>query len=147
MLRLGGGAAGDSAGEGGAGGGPGDAVGDGSVGDAPGVGAAGDADHEGATGGAPGVGAAGHADSEGFAVDALVDGAAGDALTVRVLEVLDVGPRLGGRRWFWARALATPGGGSSGRSGWWERRSWRCWSPLVSGQLLAAPGGGCGWCC
>ena len=61
----------------------------------------------------------------------MVGGAAGDALTVSVLQsmlwltvplvmttvgllqvmVLDVGPRVGGRRWFWASALATPRAG------------------------------------
>ena len=114
-LRVGGGAVSDVDGGGGVGDVPGDAVGDGSVGDVPGVGAAGDADGEGGAGGAPGVGAAGEAGSENAADDAMVDGAAGDAVTVRVLQVMGVGPRMGGRRWFWAQALATPGGGCGGR--------------------------------
>ena len=45
----------------------------------------------------------------------MVDGAAGDALTVRVLQLMGLGPRMGGRQWFWAWALATPGTGSGGR--------------------------------
>ena len=103
-------------------------------------GAGGDVDGEGDTvakGGvddAPGVVAAHGADGEGAAGDAVVVAAAGDALTERVLQgvlwltvptvrvlqvmVLGVGPRVGGRRWFCARALATPGDGPSGR----------CWS-------------------
>ena len=113
MLRVVGGAAGDADGQGSAGGCPGDAVGDGSIGDAWGLGAAGDADGEGAASGAPGVGAAGDANGEAVAADAMVDGAADDALTVRVLQMPDVGTRTGGGRWFWA--LATPGRGSSGR--------------------------------
>ena len=38
---------------------------------------------------------------------------------------MDVGPRMGGRLWFWGSALATPGGGSSGC----------CWS--VGASVLA----------
>ena len=118
MLRMGGGAVGNADAEGGAGDGPDDCVRDGRVGDAPGVGAAGDADGESAAGSAPGVGAAGEVDGEGTADDAMVDGAAGDALTVRVLQVMGVGPRMCGRRWVWAWALATAGRGSVGR--WWS---------------------------
>ena len=124
-LRVAGVAAGDADGEGGSGGGPADAVGDGSIDDAPGVGAAGDADGEGAADGAPRVGAASDANDEGVAGDAMVHGTAGDALTVRVLQLMDVGLRMGGRRWFWARAVGTRGGGSSGS----------CWS--VGGPVLA----------
>ena len=65
--------------------------------------------------------------------------------TVRVLQVmvLGVGPRMGGCRRFWVWALATPGGGPGER--WLSVGSpyWRCWSPLMSGQVLANPGGGC----
>ena len=125
MLRVGGSATGDADGEGAVGGGPGDAVCDGSVGDAPGVGAAGHPDGEGASGGARGVGAAGNVHGEGVTGDAMVDGSPGDVPTVRVLQVMDVGPRMGRPQWFWERALATPGGGSS----------WRCWS--VGAPVLA----------
>ena len=66
-------------------------------------------------------------------------------LKMRVLQVmvLGVGQRMGACRRFWAWALATLGGlvGVGGRL---ARRSWWCWSPVVSGQLLANPGGG--WC-
>ena len=147
MLRGGVGAAGDADGAGGASGGSGDAVGDGSVGDAPGVCAAGDADGEGAAGGAAGAGAAGDTDGEGVAVDALVDGAAGDVVTVRGLRMLDVV-----RAWV---VVGDSGRGPSpllaegpvGVADRWARRSWRCWSLLVSRQLLATPGRGCRWCC
>ena len=84
-----------------------------------------------------GVGvAAGICVGENVACDAPGVSAAGDAmlgtlslmvrvlqwmlrLTVRVLQVivLVVGPRRGGRRPFWAGALANPGGGPGGR--WW----------------------------
>ena len=49
-----------------------------------------------------------------------MDGVAGEALMVRVLlvMVLGVGPRMGGRRRFWAWVLPTPGGGPGGR--WWS---------------------------
>ena len=97
----------------------------------------------------------------------MMDGAGGDTLTVGVLQgmlrltvplvmmtvrllqvmVLGVGPRMGDCRWFLARSLATPGGGLAGIAGRLARRSWRCPSPLVSGQLLANIGGGCRWCC
>ena len=133
MLRVGGVAAGDADGEGGPAGGPSDAVGDGSVGDTPGVGATGDADGEGAARAALIVGAAGDANGAGIAGDAFLDGAAGDALTVRMLQVMDVGPRLGGGLGFWAWALVTPGGGCSGR----------CWSfgaPVLA--VLVASGVG-----
>ena len=46
---------------------------------------------------------------------------------------MDVGPRMGGRGWVWAWALATPGGGSSGC----------CWSVGASVlSVLAASGVG-----
>ena len=54
--------------------------------------------------------------------------------------VLGVGPCMHGRRRFWVWGLATRGEGPGGRR--WSvgdrlaRRSWQCWSPLVSG---AAP--------
>ena len=134
MLRMDGGAAVDADGEGGADDGPGDAVGEGGVGDTPAVGTVGDADGDGAAGDALSVGAACDADGEGAAIDALLDGAAGDTLTIRVLQgvlrlmvprvkvlqvvILGVGPRMGGRRWFWVRALTTPDGGPG----------WCCWS-------------------
>ena len=157
MLRVGSGAAGDANGEGGAGDGPADAVG---VGHASWVSAAGDADSEGVAGDAARVGGTGDADGEGAAGNAMVDGAARDALTVRVLQgmlwltlpfvmtavrvlqvmVLDGGPRVGGPSPLLAEGLL-------GVAGQLTRRSWRCWSPLVSGQLLANPGGGCRWCC
>ena len=43
--------------------------------------------------------------------------------------MMDVGPRMGGFRWFWPWALATPGGGSSGS----------CWSLLAASGVGAAP--------
>ena len=64
-------------------------------------------------------------------------------LTVLQVIVLGVGQRMGAYRRFWAWALATPGG-LVGVGGWLARRFWWCWSPVVSGQLLANPGGG--WC-
>ena len=145
----GGGAAGDVDGKGGAGDGMADAIGGGGVGDAPGGGAAGDAHGAGAAGDAPGVGAAGDVDGEGAAGDAMVDGVAGDVLTVRVLQgvlrwtapmvrvlevlVLGAGPCVGGHRWFWGRALASPGGGPGGRC-------WSVCSPNLA--VLAASGVG-----
>ena len=124
----------------------GDAYGEGVAGDAPG-----DVVGERGVGGAPGVGVAADVNGEDATGDALVDGVSCDALMVTVLlvMVLGVGPCRGGRRRFWACGLATPGGGPGGR--WWSvggrlaRRSWRCWLPLVSGQLLANPGVGCCW--
>ena len=59
--------------------------------------------------------------------------------------VLGVGPRMGGRRQFWAWALATPGGGPGGGT------SSVSLPPLVVlvasglGALLATPGEGCCW--
>ena len=132
------------------------AVGEGGVGDAPGVGVAGDVDGEGAAGDSPGVGAAGDAGVQGLAGGAMVDGVAHDALMVRVLlemlrftvplvmtmmrvlqvTVLGVGPRMGGCRRFWARALATPGGGPRRR--WWSVGS-SVLSVLVASGVGVAP--------
>ena len=136
-LRLGGGAVGDANGEACAGDHSGDAVGDGNVSDVPGVGAAGDGDGEGGAGGAPLVGAPVDNDGEGAAGDAMVDGAAGDALTVRVPQVMDVRPRMGGRGWFWATALATPGRGFR----WALLVDWRAGSCILvaSGVVGASP--------
>ena len=119
-VWFGGGVVGDAAGEDGAGDGPVDAVGVGSAVDASGVGAVGDADGDVGACGAPGVGTVDDADGEGAAGDASVAGAAGDAPTVRVLQVMGAGLRIGGRWWFWA--VASVGGG-------------RCWS--VSAPVLA----------
>ena len=59
-------------------------------------------------------------------------------MTVRVLQVMVLGvcPRMGGRRWYWVWALATPGGRLAGRL-------WSVGSPvlpvLVASGVLACP--------
>ena len=142
----------------------GDVLGFGVVGDADSEGAAGDATHvdvsgdvygedvagdapgdvvsESGVGGAPCVGAAGDVDGEGAAADALLHGLSCGALMVRVLlvMVLGVGPRMGGRQRFWAWPSPLVAEGLMGVGGRLARRSWRCWTPVVSGQLLANPG-------
>ena len=57
--------------------------------------------------------------------------------TVRVLQAMvpGVGPRMGGHRRLWARALSTPGGGPGGR--WWSLGS-----PVLA-VLVASGVGAC----
>ena len=129
----------------------GDADGEGAGGDATGVavsgdtygeGVAGDAPAdvvgEGCVGGAPGVGVAGDVDGEGAAGDALVDGMSGDVLMVSVLLVMVVGvrPRMGGHRQFWVWGLVILGGGPDGR--WWSVGS-PILAVLVASGVGAAP--------